>query len=52
MADAMRALFGVIGRPVVIDVPKDVSFVRRSDHQADGLASIVRLKVTIGFVAP
>jgi len=52
IADAVRALFGVTGRPVVVEVPKDVSFVQRSDHEADGLASLVRLKVTIRFVAP
>ncbi len=52
MADAVRALFGVTGRPVVVDVPKDASFVERSDHVADGLASLVRLKVKVRFVAP
>jgi hypothetical protein len=52
MADAVRALFGVTGRPVVVDVPNDVSFVKRADHEADRLASLVRLKVKIRFVTP
>jgi len=52
MADALRAIFGVTGRPVVVDVPKDGSLVEHSDHVADSLASLIRLKVTISFVAP
>lgn len=52
MANAVRALFGVTGRPVVADVPRDISFVQRSDHEADGLASLVRLRVKIRFIAP
>jgi hypothetical protein len=51
MADAVRALFGVTGRPIVAEVPKHAAFVERSDHVADGLASLVRLKVKIRFVA-
>ena len=49
------ALFaGVTGRPIIADVPEDVTFVQRSDHSAagDGLASLVRMKVKIRFVAP
>jgi hypothetical protein len=52
MADAVRALFGVTGRPIVAEVPKRAAFVERSDHVADGLASLVRLKAKIRFVAP
>ncbi len=52
MANAVRDLFGVTGRPVIVNVPKDISFVKRSDHEADGLASLVRLRVQIRFVAP
>jgi hypothetical protein len=52
MADAVRALFDVTGRPIVAHVPRNAAFVQRSDHVADGLASLVRLKVEIRFVAP
>ena len=54
MADAVRALFGITGRPIIADVPEDVALVQRSDHAAegDGLASLVRMKVKIRFVAP
>lgn len=52
MADAVRALFGMTGRPIIADVPEDAAFVQRSDHAADGdgLASLVRMKVKIRFV--
>ncbi len=52
LANAVRALAGVTGRPIIADVPQDAAFVQRSDHVADGLASLVRLKVKIRFVAP
>ena len=52
MADAVRALFGITGRPIIADVPEDVALVQRSDHVEDGLASLVRMKVKIRFVAP
>ena len=52
LANAVRALAGVTGRPIIADVPLDDAFVQRSDHIADGLASLVRLKVKIRFVAP
>jgi hypothetical protein len=51
LADAVRALFGIAGRPIIAEVPRDAALVQRSDHVADGLASLVRLKVKIRFVA-
>jgi hypothetical protein len=51
LANAVRALAGVRGRPVIANVPADPASVQRSDHVADGLASLVRLKVGIRFVA-
>jgi hypothetical protein len=50
MADAVRALVGVTGRPIIADVPEDAALVQRSDHVDDGLASLVRMKVKIRFV--
>ena len=52
LADAVRALFGITGRPIIADVPEDATFVQHSDHSADGdgLASLVRMKVKIRFV--
>ena len=50
LADAVRAFAGVTGRPIIADVPEDAALVQRSDHVADGLASLVRLKVKIRFV--
>jgi len=52
LANAVRTLLGVTGRPIIADVPRDAAPVQRSDHVADGLASLVRLKVKIRFVAP
>jgi hypothetical protein len=41
-------------RPIIADVPEDVALVQRSDpdHVKDGLASLVRMKVKIRFLAP
>jgi len=52
LADAVRALAGVKGRPIIAEVPGDAALIQRSDHVADGLASLVRMKVKIRFVAP
>jgi hypothetical protein len=51
MADELRRIFGVSGKPVVVDAVKKLKFVEHFDHEADGLASVVRLKVTFRFVA-
>jgi len=50
LADAVRALAGVKGRPIIAEVPGDAALIQRSDHVADGLASLVRMKVKIRFV--
>jgi hypothetical protein len=50
MSEAIREIFGVIGKPIVAATPEDISFVEHFDHRADGLASLVRLKVNIRFV--
>ena len=52
LAKAVRNLLGVTGRPIIADVPRDAASVQRSDHVDDILASLVRLKVKIRFVAP
>jgi hypothetical protein len=56
LAKAVRAFADMeersIIRPIIADVPEDIAFVQSSDHVDDGLASLVRLKVKIRFVAP
>ncbi len=47
LADALRAIFGATGTPVVTKV----SSVSLTDRGADGLATVLRLKVKGGFVA-
>jgi hypothetical protein len=47
LADALRAIFGATGIPVVTKV----SSVSLTDRRADGLATVLRLKVKGGFVA-
>jgi hypothetical protein len=47
LADALRAIFNATGVPVVTKV----SSVDLSDHQTDGLATVLRLKVKGAFVA-
>jgi hypothetical protein len=50
MAAAVRDLLGVDGRPVVVETARAPRLVH-VDHRGDGLASLVRLPVTIRFVA-
>lgn len=47
LADALRAIFNATGVPVVTKV----SSVDLTDHQNDGLATVLRLKVKGAFVA-
>jgi len=47
LADALRAIFNATGIPVVTKV----SSVSLTDRGADGLATVLRLKVKGGFVA-
>jgi hypothetical protein len=47
LADALRAIFGTTGIPVVTKV----SSLSLTDQRADGLASVLRLKVKGGFVS-
>lgn len=47
LADALRAIFAATGIPVVTKV----SSLSLTDRRADGLASVLRLKVKGGFVA-
>lgn len=47
LADALRAIFNATGVPVV----SKVSSVDLTDHQTDGLATVLRLKVKGAFVA-
>jgi hypothetical protein len=46
MGDALRAIFNVTGTPAL----KKVSTLQLTDHQGDGLATVVKLKVTGQFV--
>jgi len=46
LADALRAIFNATGIPVVTKV----SSVDLTDHQTDGLATVLRLKVKGAFV--
>ena len=50
MAGAVRDLLGIDGRPVVIQTAR-ASRLLHVDRDADGLASLVRLPVTVRFVA-
>jgi len=50
MADELRRIFGVTGKPVVASVPKTLEEVEHSDHESDGLASVARLEVKFRFV--
>ena len=50
MADALRAIVGVTGKPIVTDTPQKVKAVQHSDHEADGLSSVACLDVRVRFV--
>ncbi|MBI3250185.1 MAG: hypothetical protein HYZ50_27125 [Deltaproteobacteria bacterium] len=52
LAQALRDIFQTTGRPIVISTPERLSSDNHADRQADGLASVVRLKVAIRFVQP
>jgi hypothetical protein len=50
MADELRSIFGVMGKPVVVGVPKILEKVEHTDHESNGLSSVVSLKVKFRFV--
>jgi hypothetical protein len=50
MADELRRIFGVVGRPIVVDTVRRLGFVEHSDYEANGLASVVRLWVKFRFL--
>lgn len=50
MDQALRDIFASTGRPVIIETPHLLSSVKRTDREGDGLSSVVRLSVKIGFV--
>ena len=50
LADALRAIVGVTGKPVVAETPRKVRSVQYSNHEADGLASVACLDVRVRFV--
>lgn len=52
IADELRSILGVVGNPILVKPPARLAAVRHSDYEANGLASVVRLRVTFRFVAP
>lgn len=52
LADDLRTLLGTTGKPVILGVPKKANQVLFANRVADDFASVVRLKVKIGFVEP
>lgn len=50
LADTLRAIFGVTGKPAVLSIATPANGLAHSNHGTDGLASAVQLKVRIGFV--
>lgn len=50
MVSELRAIFGVTGTPVVVSTPLSLNTVDHTPHGADGLASVVRMKVKVRFV--
>lgn len=47
-ADGIRELFGVVGKPLVVDILKNS--IEYNDHEADDLASVLRFKIKVRFV--
>ena len=52
LANQLRTVAGATGVPVVIGVPRRFEQVQHTDRGADGLASVVRIKVKVGFGFP
>lgn len=50
MVSELRAIFGVTGTPVVVSTPLSLAAIDHTPHGADGLASVVRMKVKVRFV--
>jgi hypothetical protein len=52
LADALRALFGLTGTPIIAETPEKIEKVLQDNHLGDSLASVLRFKVKIRFVPP
>jgi hypothetical protein len=50
MASTARRIFGVGGRPVIIGT-ETLEGVEYADHKGDALASVLRVRVEIAFLA-
>ena len=52
LADRLRAIAGSTGQPIVVGVPRTLDQVAYDNHLLDNTASVVRIKVKIGFTGP
>jgi hypothetical protein len=50
LAQQLRDLFGVTGRPIIVSTPALIGPSDYTDHETDTLASALRLRVVIRFV--